>query len=207
VNTPPPMATPNLADLLAKKPAAAPPYRSLAPAVYPVTSSAPGTAPRAGNPDTTEVPAASPAVSPGAVADPDSVVSLAAVGQAGTAVVGERREYLRSIALYLPRTVHAQLGRVATELGTTRTALNLGAVNSTHDRLGAALTATTATARSHDLFAVPQNKTSTEPLVQTTIRVTALVAEHHTNRSRLVTTALQLHLPTTGHLPTATTAR
>ncbi len=124
------------------------------------------------------------------------------MGQTDTAAAIERREYLRSIALYLPRTIHQQLGSAAAELGTTRTALILGAVNSTHEHLGVALTATTAPARSQDLFAVPQNKTSTEPSVQTTIRVTdaqyaaitALVAEHHTNRSRLVTTALQLHL-------------
>jgi len=58
---------------------------------------------------------------------------------------------------------------------------------------------------SQDLFAVPQNKATSEPSVQTTIRVTdaqyaaiaALVAEHHTNRSRLVTTALELHLAQT----------
>lgn len=199
MSTPHPMATPNLADLLAKKPATAPSRRGVPPTVaQPATTSALDTAPQPAHPDNTTVPAAPRS----AAADPNPVAPPAPVGQASTAAAGERREYLRSIALYLPRTIHQQLGGAAAELGTTRTALILAAVNSTHERLGAALTATTAPARSHDLFTVPQNKTSTEPSVQTTIRVTdaqhsaitALVAENHTNRSRLVTTALQLHL-------------
>ncbi len=125
--------------------------------------------------------------------------------QSPTVSVGEQREYLRSIALYLPRTLHQQLGTAAADVGGTRTALILGAINSTHARLGPALAAPAPTVHRDDLFVVPQNKPNSEPSVQTTIRVTdaqyaaiaALVAEHHTNRSRLIATALELHLAQT----------
>ena len=186
------MATPNLAALLTKKSATLPTDRG-------VSSPTPPTEPPAGLADM-EGPTAEPRPpeSPGPVNPP-------VLSGAPTASVGDQREYLRSIALYLPRTLHQQLGSAAAERGATRTALILDAINSTHTRLGPALAAPTPPVGSDHLFVVPQNKPTPEPSVQTTIRVTdaqyeaitALIAEHHTNRSRLITTALQLHLAQT----------
>lgn len=195
MSTPRPMPTPNLADLLTRRP-------STTPAQHPAAS--PATSPRDANPQPADPAAAGvPAATTRAATGPDPEAPPTPVDRATT--VGEEREYLRSIALYLPRTVHQKLGHAAAELGTTRTALILAAVNSTHPHLGPALATPTPPVNSRDLFAVPQNKAGVEPSVQTTIRVTdtqhaaitALVAEHRTNRSRLVTTALQLHLAMT----------
>jgi hypothetical protein len=198
MSSPQPMATPNLAELLTKRSARPPSERVISsPIAVPFLDAAP-----ADGPDGVEGPAAGRGVAKGSTpADPE-VFS----GQPPTAVAGEQREYLRSIALYLPRTLHHQLGTAAADVGVTRTALILGAINGTHARLGPALAAPAPTVRRDDLFVVPQNKPSSEPSVQTTIRVTdaqyaaiaALVAEHHTNRSRLIATALELHLAQTG---------
>jgi len=116
---------------------------------------------------------------------------------------GDQRQYLRSITIYTPRSVHRTVGLVAGERKTTRTALILAALNATHQQIGEALTVSKAPAGERDLFDVPQSRVATEPSVQTTIRVTDsqfdaienLVAEHATNRSRLVTAALQKYLP------------
>ena len=116
---------------------------------------------------------------------------------------GDQRQYLRSITIYTPRSVHRAVGLVAGERKTTRTALILAALNATHQQIGEVLTSGEATAGERDLFAVPQSRVATEPSVQTTIRVTDsqfdaienLVSEHATNRSRLVAAALQKYLP------------
>jgi hypothetical protein len=197
MSSPQPMATPNLAELLTKRSAKPPSERDISSTIaVPILDAAP-----AAGPDDVEGPATEQGVAKGSTpADPE-VFS----GQPPTAVAGERREYLRSIALYLPRTLHQQLGTAAADVGATRTALILGAINSTHARLGPALAAPAPTVHRDDLFVVPQNRPSSEPSVQTTIRVTdaqyaaitALVAEHNTNRSRLIATALELHLAET----------
>jgi len=116
---------------------------------------------------------------------------------------GDQRQYLRSITIYTPRSVHRTVGLVAGERKTTRTALILAALNATHQQIGEVLTSSKMTAGKRDLFDVPQSRVATEPSVQTTIRVTDsqfdaienLVAEHAINRSRLVTAALQKYLP------------
>ncbi len=114
------------------------------------------------------------------------------------------RQYLRSITIYLPRSVHRSAGREATARNTTRTALILAAINATHEQIGQVLRdCTKEMVGVRDLFAIPQDRAVAEPSVQTTIRVTdiqfhaieTLVAEHETNRSHLVTAALRLHLP------------
>ena len=120
---------------------------------------------------------------------------------------GDRRQYLRSITLYLPRSVHRQLKAVALKQDTTSTALILSAVNATHQRVGEALKPRSiASEGSADagpaLFEIPQARKPDEPAVETTIRVTDaqleaikdLVARHETNRSQLITAALRLHL-------------
>jgi chemotaxis protein histidine kinase CheA len=143
-------------------------------------------------------------------AAPAELVSVADDGQLSTSGKpssaqdsGDQRQYLRSITIYTPRSVHRTVGLVAGERKTTRTALILAALNATHQQIGKVLTSSKATAGDRDLFAVPQSRVATEPSVQTTIRVTDsqfdaienLVAEHATNRSRLVTAALQKYLP------------
>lgn len=180
------MPTPNLADLLAKRP--------------PIPPSPPITAP----PPAAPLPPAHPGLAAHPAETGTPVIDDPGPARSATDATGTPREYLRSITLYLPRTVHHQLGAAATERGTTRTALILTAVNNTHHRLAAAMTSPppASPTGNRDLFAVPQNKPNPEPSVQTTIRITdaqhaaitALVAEHGTNRSRLVNTALQLHL-------------
>lgn len=112
------------------------------------------------------------------------------------------REYLRSVMVYLPRSLHQQLRTRAQDDQTTATALILGAVNATHARLGQLLTRVETTqhgARPGDLFAVPQERQAAEPRVQTTIRVTDaqfqalndLTAQHHVNRSKMIVTAVR----------------
>lgn len=111
------------------------------------------------------------------------------------------RFYLQTISISLPRSVHERLGDAAIEQGSTRTALILTAVNATHQTLGAAL-ANESDLATDELFVIPQNRQRAEPTVETTIRVTdsqlgalqKLVADHSTTRSKLITTALLLHL-------------
>ncbi len=87
---------------------------------------------------------------------------------------GDRRQYLRSITIYTPRSVHRAVGLAAGERKTTRTALILAALNATHQQIGEALTSGKAPAGERDLFDVPQSRVATEPSVQTTIRVSRL---------------------------------
>ena len=111
------------------------------------------------------------------------------------------RQYLRSMSIYLPRSLHQRLGQRADADGRTRTALILMAVNHTHDSIGTALNPESADTGS-ELFDIPQRTARKEPSVETTIRVTDrqlaaidnLVAEHGANRSRLISVALQTYL-------------
>lgn len=114
------------------------------------------------------------------------------------------RQYLRPIVVYVPRDLHQLLHAAARERSTTATALTLEAVNATHDRLGDAIIdqqATPAEAKG-DLFDIPQARPASQPSVQTTIRVTdaqyqaltELAARLATNRSRMISTAVRLHL-------------
>ena len=120
-------------------------------------------------------------------------------GDTGTTPSG--RQYLRTIALYIPRSLHRTLGERADATGTTRTALILTAVNQRHQDLPSALRIS-ADATAGDLFDIPQQRADKEPSVHTTIRVTDrqltaidhLVQQLETNRSALVAAALRLHL-------------
>lgn len=111
------------------------------------------------------------------------------------------RQYLRTISVYLPRSLHRASAAAAAAQGTTRTALILRALNSTHELIGAELAG--ASTGGADLFDIPQDRAAAEPQAQTTIRVTdaqlavlqRLAARHGVNRSKLVATALRLHLP------------
>lgn len=116
-------------------------------------------------------------------------------------------QYLRSIAVYLPRSVHQQLKTAAAAGATTATALILAAVNATHGRVGGLLEedrelAAGSAGGGTDLFEIPQARKAAEPTVQTTIRVTdaqlqaitELAATHDANRSQLITASLRLHL-------------
>ena len=120
---------------------------------------------------------------------------------ATTANIDVDRQYLRSMSIYLPRSLHQRLGQRADVDGSTRTALILTAINRTHDTIGSALNPDRDGTAS-DLFDIPQRAARKEPSVETTIRVTDrqldaidnLAAEHRVNRSRLISAALQVYL-------------
>lgn len=209
--TPSPMPTPDLAGLLRK------PARLLQPASQPNLGAKPGDGATPVDPASTtsaatwsathtvEVKVADPNVkrpsAPGSRAEP-----------AELARVPPPRQYLRSIAVYLPRSLHQALRVQAARSDTTATALILAAVNSTHDRITDGLVLNgfdDATPRhpnslvaSRDLFTVPQARRASEPTVQTTIRVTdsqhqalnTLATEHGIARSILLASALRLYL-------------
>jgi hypothetical protein len=113
-----------------------------------------------------------------------------------------QRQYLRSIAICLPRSVHQHLHTQAATRSTTATALILQALNNTHAQLPDALAKTQPDKAGGDLFDIPQARRTGEPVVETTIRVTDrqhqtlthLATTHKTNRSRLISTALGLYL-------------
>lgn len=196
------MPTPNLAGLLAKP--------RLARKVPALTEPAVAPQPRA----TVPTDDSDSAVPPELASVEDGGQQPTAGKPTSAQDSGDQRQYLRSITIYTPRSVHRTVGLVAGERKTTRTALILAALNATHQQIGEALTSSKTTAGKRDLFDVPQSRVATEPSVQTTIRVTDsqfdaienLVAEHATNRSRLVTAALQKYLrppatsPSTGPL-------
>jgi len=111
------------------------------------------------------------------------------------------RQYLRTKALQLPRSVHRRVTEEAARRGTTATALMLMAVNSTYQLLPEALSRKTQQSGGV-LFDIPQDRAGQEPTVQTTLRMTdaqleainELVAANSTNRSRLFGTAIELFL-------------
>ena len=212
--TPRPMQTPDLAGLLgkpARRPRPDPEPSQVdaddAPADDhsqdpPVVEKAPATV--AAKPPTPPSPApAAPATRPkrsAAPRAPESNTTGSVTANTSTAPSG--RQYLRTIALYIPRSLHRSLGERADATGTTRTALILTAVNERHHDLPAALNTSTNTTAAGDLFDIPQQRTDKEPSVHTTIRVTDrqltaidhLVQQLETNRSALIAAALRLQL-------------
>lgn len=122
------------------------------------------------------------------------------------------RQFRRPRVVYLPRSIFQALAERAQADNTTRTALLLNAVNATHPALAEALVADAAqwsVRAAGDLFDVPQSRRPAEPTVQTTVRLTDhqlqvlddLSAQHRTNRSKLLTVALQLYLATAAARP------
>jgi hypothetical protein len=113
----------------------------------------------------------------------------------------DQRQYLRSITVYIPRSLHQRLRTAATNQATTATALILAAINRTHGQLAQALIPAKET-DGHALFDIPQVRRDSEPTMQTTIRITDrqldaivdLTNTHGVNRSRLIATALRLYL-------------
>lgn len=188
MTTPRPMTTPNLAGLLTQRPPTTP-VVSTTP--RPVSTDTPPVVQNAGSAELTTRPAPGADTSePARTSDETSPV-----------------QYLRSITVYLPRELHRQAGVTAAGRGTTRTALILEAVNHTYQQLGDALAADDAPRTPGEgrvLFAVPQARPASPPSVQTTIRITddqykaltELVERHATNRSRIIASALRLHLAT-----------
>jgi hypothetical protein len=191
MTSPQPMPTPNLAGLLTK-PAA---LKALAKKETTV-----------GPPPSTDLVTAEGDTRVAPIAEPPSQEAGAAAkadhDAADEAAIHGRRQYLRSITIYLPRSIHQKVAVQAAARETTHTALILTAINATHPQIGSALTDHSATAGKRDLFDIPQERAITEPSVQTTIRVTdsqlraieILVSKHETNRSHLISTALQLYL-------------
>ena len=205
---PRPMATPDLAGLLSRPPrpvTAATPHREPDQATdgEPVPSEDSDTQPT--TPET-EPDSPQPETPPAGSGGPKRVRRTrpppSSPEPGAHTVAPSGRQYLRSIALYLPRSMHRALGEHADARGTTRTAVILNAVNQTHDQLGARLASEDTGCGGGDLFDIPQEKVAKEPSVQTTIRVTdrqlhaidTLVTALETNRSRLITTALTLYL-------------
>jgi hypothetical protein len=190
MTAPRPMPTPDLAGLLAKP--AAP--RTVVKKAITVM------------PPPTDLVAAESDTSDAAVAEPLDQASVAPSGldhkAAGETAIQGRRQYLRSITIYLPRSIHRKVAVEATARETTRTALILTAINATHPQIGSALADQDAPTGKRDLFDIPQLRVVVEPSVQTTIRVTdnqlraieTLVSKHETNRSHLIIAALRLHL-------------
>ena len=186
--TPSPMPTPDLAGLLAKPPRL--PNRSQPVSQPPVEPAHAIAAPG-------ETPAVAPTRVPPASTKPRQLKSERSDDSL------PRRQYLRSIAVYLPRSTHQAVAQKAEATATTRTALILAAVNATHNDLGAATGDDDhVDGGGGDLFDIPQRKAPSELTVQTSIRVTDrqlkaiddLVARYGMNRSRLLTKALKLYL-------------
>lgn len=189
--TPSPMQTPDIGGLL----------RRTRPAVPSTSPPPPG--------DVDVVPPPTEALPTGAAPTPGRARRRrgAAPAGAGTSIQvargPSRHQYLRSIALYLPRSLHQQLKTEAADRTTTATALILAAVNATHGKVGERLDEDRRVpADGADLFEIPQARRVAEPTAQTTIRVTdaqlqaitELAATLDTNRSQLITAALRLYL-------------
>ena len=198
---PSPMQTPDIGGLLRRNPPTARP-----------------TPPPAEDPrSNVEVPSAAPSGTPPAAATPAPAKTPRRRGNAPAAAptsVQKRvsrgpsgHQYLRSIAVYLPRSVHQQLKTTAAAGATTATALILAAVNATHGRVGDLIeedrdSSAGPSGGGTDLFEIPQARKAAEPTVQTTIRVTdaqlqaitELAATLDANRSQLITASLRLHL-------------
>ncbi len=147
------MPTPNLAGLLAKpRPIRKVPART-EPAVAP-------------QPEATVSADYSDSVVPPEVASAEDDGQLPPAGKPSSAQdSGDQRQYLRSITIYTPRSVHRAVGLVAGERKTTRTALILAALNATHQQIGEVLTSSKTTAGERDLFDVPQSRVATEPYI------------------------------------------
>lgn len=205
--TPRPMGTPDLAGILSrpKRPA-----RSVAqPDLVASPASSTGSELDVTESPTTDSPVSDtlptrrptrrsrPAIAQGAA-------SRSAVPGESTADSGEAgsvRSYLRPMTVYLPRSIFERLDAETSRRGISRTAMMLMAVNDTHERLPELLAVEPAPRGA--LFDVPQARPAkTEPDVQTSIRVTdqqlavlqALATQNSTNRSRVLTAAIDLFL-------------
>lgn len=192
---PKPMATPNLSGLIKSKP------RPSAPTV-----------PASPEPQTVIQQPAGDKRGKSLVQKP--AVARASEGQTAEPVrprraVGEKQppaRYTRSISLYLPRSIHAALAKQAAASGMSRTAIILRAVNAHHQDLSSWLSTDESRPEvsAEGLFDVPQDARSTEPVVQTALRVTdaqlnamdALAETMGIKRSHVMVAALraELHL-------------
>ena len=203
--TPRPMGTPDLAGLLAKPPRPRPaPAQSVADlddrnTSLPAQTGHQVTAPTESSEHTTQDPAPTPPQRSVSTTTSRTRRSRTAESPPRTETPG--REYLRSMPISLPRSLHQRLAERARAEGNTRTAIILTAVNRSHDSIGVALNPPTVPS-GNDLFDIPQRGPRKEPSVETTIRVTdrqqaaieALAETHHVNRSRLICTALEVYL-------------
>lgn len=199
---PSPMPTPDLAGLLRRAPGMVPASASIAEAPDQQQKPTLRSQPVSLSPQARQRPATSvsnPAVQQSIETTPTQTHSQSQ-GRG-------RRQYLRSITLYLPRSVHRRLKAAALEQDTTSTALILSAVNATHQYVGEALKSRSIASKGSAeagpaLFEIPQARRPNEPAVETTIRVTDaqlgaikdLAARYETNRSQLIAAALRLHL-------------
>ena len=202
--TPRPMVTPDLAGLLAKpprpRPAPAEPVADLGDTdtSLPPQAGRQATSPTESRAHTSLDPAPTPP-QPASAAMSRTRRSRTAEPPPRTETPG--REYLRSMPISLPRSLHRRLAERARSDGNTRTAIILTAVNRSHDSIGVALNPPPVPS-GNDLFDIPQRGPRKEPSVETTIRVTdrqqsaieALAETHHVNRSRLICTALEVYL-------------
>lgn len=111
------------------------------------------------------------------------------------------RRYIRTISLYLPRSVYQRLVAEAERRQMSRTALLLTAVNEVHDQLPGLLAEKPAPRG--PLFDVPQARApKEEPNTQTSMRVTdqqftileALAKQYNTTRSRVLEAAFGAYL-------------
>jgi len=189
--TPQPMPTPDLGSLL-RTPARA----HVAPKTTAPRDSA--AAPRAPMlPRKTTMPMVASA--------PDPSRPAAALSDSELTPADGKRTYLRSISVYLPRTLHRTLHEEAARRSTTATATMLTAVSATHATLERALPDSRESV-AEGLFDIPQaRQKSAEPRVATTIRVTdaqhqaltALTARYGVSRSEVISAALRIHLGVT----------
>lgn len=137
-----------------------------------------------------------------AVSNSAKVSNRPAASQKPVPAADESRRPLRSMAIYLPQSVHIMLGDWAKAQNVTRTGVILTAVDQTHERLGDALAPEQI--RPGGLFAIPQAKAAStgEGSVETKIRVTdsqfavldSLAETYATSRSRLIATAVRLYI-------------
>jgi predicted transcriptional regulator len=185
--SPRPMPTPDLAGLLAK------PLRT--------ARSAPAPSSEQGRPVKTETRAPAAVDTPPRQPDPPEE---GGADRANRGAKGLTRQYLRTITVYLPRSLHRHLSERAEATDTTRTALMLQAVNATHHNLAELLAKSVAAGgEDGDLFDIPQKRMAAEPSVQTSIRVTdrqlealdELATRHTAQRSHLIAAALTAYLP------------
>lgn len=206
------MATPDLAGLLAKRPARRPQRSESAPTAA-VVDVADADLTGAASDNSSDGPGAvSSAVEdiPRGTAQPTGAVLVRSrkrraapvTAPAASDVEPSGRQYKSPKQVYLPRSLHQRCLAVAGERSTTMTALILQAVNATHQRLDDVLRADDESASPGDLFAIPQATVATEPSVQTTMRLTDqqlavlddLARRYQTKRSRLLAAALRLYL-------------
>lgn len=204
--TPRPMQTPDLAGLLVK------PKRSSGPVPAPSTPAEPGHTPSTPADVPSDEAAESAETSEAVGDDPEPMPTRRTSPVAGDRRRGKmptrpasadvaERQYLQSMAVSLPRSLHLRLADRARQDGITRTSVILTAVNDAHDTLDSALNAAPVD-RGSELFDIPQRRTRKEPSVETTIRVTdrqqtaieGLANTHGVNRSRVISAALEIYL-------------